>query len=301
MQLFVNDLTVIDFSYLCAERGMVGESWIVDIILDGSLNEQSMVLDFGRVKKQIKRIIDDAVDHKLAVPAEHTYTRVTHHDDGNSYWVDFLRPNQRSIHLFCPADAFAFIDSQAVTLQSVTDYLRAVIKRELPDNVQGLSLHLRPEAIPGAFYHYTHGLKKHDGNCQRIAHGHRSRLYVALDGQRNEALEHQWAQMWRDIYLGSIEDKVAHTELQVSPVLFELEHQAAIKITEQSHVAYSYTADQGLFELLVPVAENYTIPTDSTIECIADYLAHQIKQQYPQAAVKVTGFEGVGKGAIGYA
>lgn len=298
MQLFVNDLTVIDFSYLCAERGMVGESWIVDIILDGSLNEQSMVLDFGRVKKQIKRIIDDAVDHKLAVPAEHPFTCVTHHEDGNSYWVDFMRPEQRSIHLFCPADAFAFIDAQQVTMASVTDYLRAVIKRELPDNVQGLTLQLRSEEIPGAFYHYTHGLKKHDGNCQRIAHGHRSRIYIALNGERDAALEQQWAETWRDIYLGSTDDRVDLTDLQLSPVL---KHQTALIIGEQSHVAYSYTADQGLFELLVPVAENYTIPTDSTVECIADYLAQTIKQTHPSDAVQVTGFEGVGKGAIGYA
>ncbi|CUA82727.1 6-carboxytetrahydropterin synthase [Pseudidiomarina woesei] len=297
MQLFVNDLTVIDFSYLCPERGMVGESWIVDIILDGSLNEQSMVLDFGRVKKQIKRIIDDAVDHKLAVPAEHPYTCVTHHDDGNSYWVDFLRPKQCSIHLFCPADAFAFIDAQQVTMQSVTDYLRAVIKRELPENVQGLSLQLRAEEIPGAFYHYTHGLKKHDGNCQRIAHGHRSRLYVALNGERNTTLELQWAQTWQDIYLGSEEDLVAIEQLQLSPVFA----QRNLSVTTQTHKAYSYTADQGLFEILVPAAENYTIPTDSTVECIANYLAQTIKQAHPTDAVQVTGFEGVGKGAIGYA
>lgn len=294
MQLFVNDLTVIDFSYLCPERGIVGESWIVDIILDGSLNEQSMVLDFGRVKKQIKRIIDDAVDHKLAVPAEHPFTRVTHADDENSYWVDFLRPQQRSIHLFCPADAYAFVDADRVDMSSINAYLRAVIKRELPGNIEGLEVLLRSEQIDDAYYHYTHGLKKHDGNCQRIAHGHRSRLQIFIDGQRDRALEQLWAERWRDIYLGSQEDVAALANLQRSA--------AAADLTETTHIGYSYTADQGLFELIVPLPENDLIATDSTVECIATHLADAIRVQRPAAnTVQVRAFEGVGKGAIAYA
>jgi 6-pyruvoyl-tetrahydropterin synthase len=294
MQLFVNDLTVIDFSYLCAERGIVGESWIVDIILDGSLNEQSMVLDFGKVKKQIKRIIDDAVDHKLAVPAEHPYTRVAHTDDDSSYWVDFLRPQEGSIHLFCPADAFAFIDADHVSMASVNAYLRAVIKRELPGNVAGLEVILREEQISGAFYHYTHGLKKHDGNCQRIAHGHRSRLQVFIDNARVEDVEARWAQRWQDIYLGSQEDTCAVSELSLSS--------AGQQISDATHQAYRYTADQGLFELAVPQRENDVIHSDSTVECIADYLAQTIAcEENAQGRVKVMAYEGVGKGAIGYA
>ncbi|RUO60282.1 6-carboxytetrahydropterin synthase [Pseudidiomarina insulisalsae] len=294
MQLFVNDLTVIDFSYLCPERGIVGESWIVDIILDGSLNEQSMVLDFGKVKKQIKRIIDDAVDHKLAVPADHPYTRVSHTDDDSSYWVDFLRPAGKSIHLFCPADAFAFIDADRVSMASVNAYLRAVIKRELPGNVAGLEVILREEVIAGAYYHYTHGLKKHDGNCQRIAHGHRSQLQIFIDGLRRQQVEQQWALRWQDIYLGSREDTCSCSELRRSI------HAEAID--DNSHQAYRYTADQGLFELAVPQDENFIIANDSTVECIAEFLAAEIAvENQATGQVKVLAFEGVGKGAIGYA
>lgn len=294
MQLFVNDLTVIDCSYLCPERGIVGESWIVDIVLDGALNEQSMVLDFGRVKKQIKRIIDDSVDHKLVVPAEHAYTQVTYDDDERSQWVDFMRPNGKSIHLFCPADAFAYIDAEEVNALTVTDYLRAVIKRELPGNVEGLKLMLRPEAIDGFYYHYTHGLKKHDGNCQRIAHGHRSKIQVFLDNIRQPVLEKQWSDRWADIYLGSRDDQAELTALMRSA-------QAKQAATAATHVGYSYTADQGLFELCVPKAENYLIDTDSTVECIAQYLADTIKATVPEQSVQVRAYEGVGKGAIAYA
>ncbi|RUO34925.1 6-carboxytetrahydropterin synthase [Aliidiomarina soli] len=293
MQLFVNDLTVIDFSYLCPQRGIVGESWIVDITLDGSLNDQSMVLDFGRVKKQIKAIIDDSVDHKLAVPAEHPFTKVSRNQDESGYWVDFMRPDNGSIHLFCPADAYAFVDADEVTMDTVKAYLHGVIKRQLPTNVEGLQLTLRAEQINGFYYHYTHGLKKHDGNCQRIAHGHRSAIQVYLNGMRTPRLEQQWARKWQDIYVGSVEDVVMPNSMQLS--------EYGRESVGNDHVCYSYQADQGLFELAVPRTENTVIDTDSTVECISNYLAATIKMAEPEADVKVIAYEGVGKGAIGYA
>lgn len=67
--LFIDNLTVIDFAYLDHHRGLVGESWIADIVLGGELDEQGMVFDFGNVKRTIKRVIDERVDHRLVVPA----------------------------------------------------------------------------------------------------------------------------------------------------------------------------------------------------------------------------------------
>lgn len=291
MQLFVNDLTVMDFSYLCPERGMVGESWIVDVILSGDLNEESMVLDFGKVKKQLKNLIDEYIDHKLLVPVEHQFSHIQHDEKTDKVKVDFLRPANKSIHLNCPAEAYAFVYSENVTMPSVSDYLKDVIATHLPENVAGIELNLRAEVINTPFYHYTHGLKKHDGNCQRIAHGHRSKVVVFENQQESIELQAYWAKRWCDIYIGSTEDIV-----DISETVFSLPD-----VDAKHHYVFAYESSQGRFELAIPKAESEMLDTDTTVECLAQYMADEHKRLQSKSDFKVMAYEGVGKGAIAFA
>ncbi len=290
MLLFVNDLTVMDFSYLCEKRGIVGESWIVDVVLDGDLNDESMVLDFGLVKKQLKRLIDEHIDHKLLVPLENPITAAKH-VDGNVL-IDFDRADNKSIHFNCPEEAYAFLYSESINMESVAEYLRIIIKNELPVNVQGLQIDLREEVIETPYYHYSHGLKKHDGNCQRIAHGHRSKIIIEQDGERSQSLESYWSQRWQDIYIGTEEDILGSNSLSLS--------EKAKQLGDDKHIGFGYVADQGVFEMLMPRSECEVISTDSTVECLAQFIAEQLKQEKPDSRFKIFAFEGVGKGAIAY-
>ena len=299
MQLFVNDLTVMDFSYLCEQRGMVGESWIVDVILDGELNDESMIQDFGKVKKDLKRLIDEYVDHKLLVPVEAKGTHLFHDTDTGMVQVNFERTREleqdglstrkdASIYLLCPDEAYAFVYAEAVDMASVSQYLKDIIATHLPDNVDDITLHLRTEIIDTPFYHYTHGLKKHDGNCQRIAHGHRSKDTIFENGRESADAEHYWATRWCDIYIGSSFDEVTPSELKLHNVDKDLSY---------AH-CFSYEASQGHFELVIPKAESEIISTDSTVECLAQYIFDQQKHMYPEQSFQVIAYEGVGKGAI---
>jgi 6-pyruvoyl-tetrahydropterin synthase len=292
MQLFVNDLTVIDFSYCCPKRGIVGESWIVDVLLDGSLNEMSMVLDFAVVKKQIKAIIDLAVDHKLLLPMQSGCVSVSSskHQKNHEY-VDICS-ERADYFLQSPQSSFAKIPSKAITTESVTQYLTTLILEQLPKNVQGLTLNLRPEIIDGDHYHYTHGLKLHDGNCQRIAHGHRSKIQIFIDDLRSSTLEQQWCDRWQDIYIASECDRISSDKIQLSPF-------ALSKLTSD-HQYFAYQAPQGQFDIAVSAKVLDVVDCDSTVELLADFIARQLKEGYQNQQIKVIAYEGVAKGAIAY-
>lgn len=299
MQLFVNDLTVMDFSYLCPKRGMVGESWIVDVLLDGELNDESMIQDFGKVKKDLKRLIDEYVDHKLLVPVESACTKIIHEQDTDIVQVDFVRqrlaerdgsPAQEdaSIYLRCPDEAYAFVYASEVDMDSVRQYLKDIIATHLPENVEDISLLLRSEVIETPYYHYTHGLKKHDGNCQRIAHGHRSKVTIFENGSENIDSEHYWSTRWCDIYIGSSEDLVEPQTLDLVGINKDLSYANC----------FQYEASQGQFEMAIPKSESEVIKEDTTVECLAKFILEQQMQMYPDNRYKVIAFEGVGKGAI---
>jgi 6-pyruvoyl-tetrahydropterin synthase len=273
-RLFVEQLTVIDCAFLDATRGLVGESWIVDLELEGELDDQGMVLDFGEVKKKLKKAVDQVADHKLIVPGRSPALDLVLSGEGSGL---SFRSAAGAIEHQSPARALCTLDADAVTAATVAAHLEQALRPSLPANVHAARLALRPEAIEGSYYHYTHGLRKHAGQCQRIAHGHRSRLQVRVGGRRDDRLERHWADRWRDIYLGTAADIVAHGK---------------------GRIRFAYRAGEGDFELELPVERCDLLQTDSTVERIAEHLAVQVAAERPGMPVEVRAYEGVMKGAI---
>ena len=275
--LFVKQLTTLDFSYLCPQRGLVGETWLVDVTLSGELDEQGMVFDFGHVKKKIKASLDTSADHRLLVPVASEGANVIH--NGDQLRIDFQTTNG-NIQCLSPVQAVLLVDSKEINTDQLKRYLEEVVLQELPHNVSTVELNLYHEPIDDPYYHYSHGLKKHLGNCQRIAHGHRSRIEIYLEGERNKPLEQQWADIWRDIYIATREDL-----------------QDTLHINEQSYYQFSYTANQGYFELTIPCELCYLVDSDSTIELLAQHMLRELSSQYSGQSIRVVAYEGFNKGA----
>ncbi|MCO7222685.1 6-carboxytetrahydropterin synthase [Pleionea sp. CnH1-48] len=277
--LFVDQLTVIDFSFFHPHRGIVGESWILDVELEGELDDNGMVFDFAHVKKQIKAHVDQLIDHKFVFPQHYAQATIKQEDD--ELIIECQDLSQRRFRHVSPTQAVALVPVDSITPESVTPFLKEHLLRILPDNVKDLQIALRTEKIDGPYYHYSHGLKKHFGDCQRIAHGHRSKIEVWQDGVINAEQAQIISEEWEDIYLITEEDIKQEDNFEGI-----------------DYTTVSYTSNQGYFELQVPTRQCDVMKTDSTVELIAQFLANRLKQRHPNNHFKVKAYEGVQKGAI---
>ncbi|MDN3561588.1 6-carboxytetrahydropterin synthase [Vreelandella neptunia] len=272
MSLFVNQLTHIDVSIWCSERGLVGCSWQVDALLDGELGEDGMLFDFGEVKPWIKRTLDSGLDHTLLVPTQAPGVIVTECPEG----VCIRTTTPYPMEVRGPKEAFSLLPWKTIELDTVAEYLSQQLTEQRPNNVHQVTLTLNDEAIEGAAYGYTHGLKRHLGNCQRIAHGHRSRLHILQQGVRQLKLEQQWAAWLDNRYL--------------------LE-EADITSRDNDFLICAYRAAQGDFSITLPQSLCAILPGPTTVENIAAWLAKEVATQ-SGVTTRIQAFEGINKGAI---
>lgn len=276
MTLFVNRLTQLDASLWCPQRGLIGLSWFVDAELDGELGEDGMLFDFGHVKPWIKSRLDASIDHTLLVPTRAPGIEASECSEG--LCLRTLLPY--AMEMRAPRQAFTLLPWQAITTERLADHLARELMKRPPPRVSAIRLRLRPEEIDAASYTYSHGLRHHIGNCQRIAHGHRSRLHIWQHGERCPALEAQWAERLNDRYLVDKRDIITHDEPELRPSLTS-----------------RYHAQQGYFQLRLPMERCIILPQPTTIEHIAAWLAQRIVKETGQPT-RVQAFEGIDKGAI---
>ncbi|MDN3521026.1 6-pyruvoyl trahydropterin synthase family protein [Halomonas ramblicola] len=276
MTLFVNRLTQLDVSLWSPTRGLVGASWQVDVELDGELGEDGMLFDFGEVKPWLKQRLDAGADHTLLLPSRAPGVELAECREG--LCVRTSRP--WAMELRAPRQALTPLPWAEITPERLAEHLAGELMRRPPPRVSDIRLHLREEAIEGAAYTYSHGLRRHAGNCQRIAHGHRSRLHIWQGGERQPELEARWAERLADCYLVDTADVVEEAEPSYPPRL-----------------STRYQAEQGHFSLCLPASRCHTLSTPTTVEHIAGWLADWIARETGRET-RVQAFEGIDKGAI---
>ncbi len=277
--LFVEQLTVIDFAYFHHQRGILGESWLLDVTLFGQLDQQGMIFDFSDVKRKIKAHVDTLIDHKFLFPAH--YARAEIKETDQQVTITVHDEHYRQYMHESPKSAVALIPVEKITVSELEVFLQEQIYPILPENVEKIHCKLRCEHIEGYYYHYAHGLKKHLGDCQRIAHGHRSKISIWKNHQAAPDLEKIIAEQYRDIYLYTAEDLVKEYQLN-----------------DIDYLVIRYQAQQGTFELHIPKQSCLELHTDTTVELIAQHIAQQCQNVEPDAHLLVKTYEGVQKGAI---
>ncbi|WP_353978935.1 6-carboxytetrahydropterin synthase [Salinicola endophyticus] len=273
MTLFVNNLTNIDASIWSPQLGLMGASWHVDVELDGELGEDGMLFDFGEVKPWIKSRLDAGLDHTLLVPVQATGVKVEECLEGLHLSAEL----PYSFEVRAPRQAFTLLPWGEINAERLGAYLSQELSKRPPPRVEAIRVRLREELADGAIYTYSHGLKHHAGNCQRIAHGHRSHLRIWRDGQRDPELEAHWSRQLDHSYLVDEED--------------------AVNPRESGPLKVRYRSAQGQFQLRLPRERCHILPAPTTVEHIADWLARQIAQA-SGAHIRVQAFEGIDKGAL---
>lgn len=280
MKLFVKNLTHVDFSLFDIERGLLGESWQTDVLLEGNLNDESMVCDFSIVKKLIKKWLDDNIDHCLAIPHLNPAISMDTAEEAKHIF-EFDKAGAKHFYCAAPKQAFCLLPMQHITADAVARWCEDQIMAILPADLAKVRISFTPENIQGAQYQYSHGLKKHDGNCQRIAHGHRSTIDIYKDGAKSVELESDWAQRWHDIYIGTEEDLIG-----------------IISEKGQRFHHFAYESQQGHFELIINSKQTYMIHSDTTVESLSSHIAKTLANENPRHDIEVHAYEGIGKGAI---
>lgn len=270
--LFVEHVTHIDCGLLDAERGLVGATWLVDAQLSGAPGDNGMLLDFGPAKRILKNEIDARVDHRLLIPGN--APELTRNGDT----LTFVTRGGERIEYRGPEAAVAVFDARQITTELIETRLAAALSSALPDNVTDLTLRLRPEPIDGAAYNYCHGLRTHDGACQHLAHGHRARLRIEVDGADSPQHALAWAARWQDVFIGERADLT--------------------RSGTDARYRFAYNGNRGAFELTLDAARCALINGPATVENITTHIADSLAREHPGHEFTVRACEGVGKGAI---
>ena len=254
INLFQNHVTDLDYARLDEHNGLVGESCRVGVTFTGMTDKEGILYDFSHAKKKVKSIIDECCDHRLIVPDNSVRIKEDH------VAVDYEFGLKQRLSYKAPEQAVCLLPTSHTGKENVQTFLESIILPQMPKNIVAVKIHLIEEELshPKAVFHYTHGLKTHYGNCQRLFHGHRNTVQVEVNGNNRDDLARWLAE---DVFRMNTHfcffDNVVNSD-EVKEIANDpnpegvFENLASVKIR--------YQAIQGEFEATLPGSMVYISP-----------------------------------------
>jgi 6-pyruvoyl-tetrahydropterin synthase len=185
--LFLRNITAIDYAWLDPVSGKPkGGSLQLSAMVSGRIDpHEAVVVDFSKIKKKIKAIIDDnehGFDHKLWVPDNYNtdHPQIEVYEEAGE--IEISTANFSTV---CPTNAVRFVNLDNIT-GSIQHHLETELRVAYPNVGIKVKVELSEEMwIPESMrkcampFRYVHGLKNSSSwGCQNINHGHLSWLAV---------------------------------------------------------------------------------------------------------------------------
>ena len=300
--MFLADVTCIDLAYVTHTGQIRGSSVSPKFIVSGEVTEdESVVVDFSKIKKQIKALIDDrdtGYDHKLWLFQK---------SDAQAYTVscgpnDRIKVTTTSTEVILPSDAIKVVQTPCTTMEDmnvldscvevdIENYLMRALRLEYPSiNVEcklafeGASM---AEHTKGAkWFTYVHGLKNSSSfGCQNSSHGHLSYVQL-LDANAN------WKHVKHPV-LESIAQELDGTVF-INAENIVVNTDDAIRIEYESCNRGTFTASYDKIKMKTQVLD-----TETTIECLVEFIKGQWWEELKRCgATHLAVSEGLSKGAV---
>lgn len=276
--LFLRNLTCVDHAWIDENGNVVGGSVHASVVVRGPVEEQEqVVVDFSKVKKEIKAIIDDqevGLDHKLWVIediSKCTYTE----EEGR---VHIKTPK---LEINCPSNAVAFIFDPV-------QYLEQLLSANLSKN-HGVEIQCFVDFTEngftenGAYFRYWHGLKNSSSwGCKNICHGHLSFIEATSTSKYG-------ADLYTKYIANALENALFIHDENIISVADDL-------------ITVGYDSNgRGWFEIRFNPNEvsHAILSTETTIENLVEYIwnsTEELREQNGITAIYVS--EGLQKGAV---
>lgn len=292
--IFLYDITKIDCGLFDPATGISGQSWIVDLAVSGVPDENGFIHDFSDLKKIVRKTLKSTVDHALILPILSKTVEYQDSPEGET-WRLLSQESRNSQPLVwqytCPKGGVFPIRALYLDKESITHEITKSLRHRLPSHIREMRVTLREEDLDPteAYFRYTHGIPSHEGQCQQLFHGHKSRIEIYLNDKRRPDLEHFVAS---DILGHSVH--ITNSQQIVSDPI-----EAGVRPEPgESPVNIKYKSSCGTFSAQIPRHKVFAVEGETSIESITRQIAIVLRTKLePQSNLRVRCFEGIDKGA----